>query len=116
MVGAEEKVQLLSKKGAKGRLVLARKTKRMTKQQKHEKNVEKAIKFLGEESFKDFRSQWEQLDSGWGGTDRGKADGIIISLIKLGMPNLQIRACLGCGIGRICRLRDPEHHITILRV
>ena len=82
MVDAEEKVDFLYKKGAKGRLVLARNRKRMTKQQKHETNVGKATKFLGEEAFKDFKSQWEQLDSGWGGTDRGKADGIILSLIN----------------------------------
>ena len=48
------------------------------------------------------------MDTGRGGADAMKGDGMIQTLLKLDLSYAEIQALFNCGRGRICRIHDPE--------
>ena len=98
---------------AKGRLVVPRKSrKKLTPEEKKLAALKRAQDKLsvghqdGKLVCKKMREEWDQMETGKGKKDQLKGDGMILSLIQLNLSALEIQAVVGCGGGRIDRLRN----------
>ena len=50
----------------------------------------------------------KSMNTGKGGADALKVNGMIRALLKLDLSYTEIQALFSCGKGRICRIQDPE--------
>jgi hypothetical protein len=75
--------------------------------QKFEKALQRAKEKLGgEENWKKVKESWNILKTGHLEEDQDKGNGIVISLINLGLSEIEIRSFLGCGSSRISRMKQ----------
>ena len=103
-------------KGAKGRLIPARNIKKSNKKLQELVRDQTALKSakvqLGEQQVAVLRARWQELDTGNGGKDQETGNGMIVCLLQQNLTLREIRQVLGCGKGRIVRirngLRDPS--------
>ena len=67
---------------------------------------------LGEQQVAVLQARWQELDTGNGGKDQETGNGMIVCLLQQSLTLREIRQVLGCGKGRIVRirkgLRDPS--------
>ena len=68
--------------------------------------LKEARRKLGDAKFESLQSRWVSLDTGNGGADQNTANGMIVCLLQQQLTHREIRAVLGCGKGRIRRVRD----------
>ena len=72
--------------------------------------MDRAKRLLTEERYHALKRQWASLDSS--GSDHKTADGMIMTLLKMGLSKRVIIAVFGCGSSRVKRVRldmmDPQ--------
>lgn len=96
--------------GAKGRLVVPRRTRKLSRKNQEvvrEQNAEAAARRkLGDDKFNILQERWDHLDTGNGGKDQITANGMIVCLLQQNLTQREIRAVFGCGKGRVRRVRE----------
>jgi hypothetical protein len=68
--------------------------------------LERAYARLGEDEVKRLQQTYEALDSKWNGTEHDQAEGMVLSLLRQGVPDAQIRAIFRVGGSMIARLKQ----------
>ncbi|ETN15028.1 hypothetical protein PPTG_07246 [Phytophthora nicotianae INRA-310] len=67
--------------------------------------IDRARETLGEETVRQLQQTYRSLDSTWGGSEHNQAEGMVLSLIRQGVADAQIRAIFGGGGSMIQRLK-----------
>ena len=74
-------------KRRQGSPCVGEKKKRLSKLEKNQNVTKNAIKKVGADTFNQVMSQWNKLETGQGGADRKKGDGMILTLFQLGLSS-----------------------------
>ncbi|ETN15944.1 hypothetical protein PPTG_06205 [Phytophthora nicotianae INRA-310] len=67
--------------------------------------IDRARETLGEETVPQLQQTFRSLDSTWGGSEHDQAEGMVLSLVRQGVADAQIRAIFGVGGSMIQRLK-----------
>ena len=113
-MSAKKNTGQVSPRGHKGKLFPSDLKEKLTSKQKEHNRALNAVKnaklALGEERFLSLRAEWKRLDTV--GVDRDKADGMIMSLLRLELSKRMIIAVFSCGSSRVMRIKremmDPQ--------
>ena len=80
---------------------------KQSNEQKTTRALQRAVlKVGGIENYEELKSSWSGLKTGNHQEDQEKGNGIIISLLNLGLSQIEIRGIIGCSSTRIDRMRD----------
>ena len=114
------KPEPISPRGAKGRLVVPLRVKKLSKATKEnnrkQKAKERAKKRLGEQEFNNLHKLYQSLKSGSYEEDHSKADGIVMGLLQQGFKQREIVQVLGCGTSKVQRVREKMKNPNVCKV
>ena len=94
--------------GKKGRLVRKRPRSKSTPEQTRSRAIASAIDKTSQEVIDNFVAQWKALKATSSRKNYAMENGIILSLLKLGLSYGEVQSVLRCGRGRICRINNPD--------
>ena len=98
---------------AKGRIVIPRSSKKLTKQEKEANALARAKHKLGENEFKRVKDLITSLSS-VGGGDKSVLDGLIMGMLQHNMSNIEIRAVHSFGNSKINRVRKVMNNPKLI--
>ena len=93
--------------GPKGRMKVKRSRKSRTEKEKLADALVRVKKKLGIAETASMKAKWENLSTGRGGKDRLVGNGLISSMLELGLSYIEIQSFFGCGKVWICRVKNP---------